>query len=177
MKNGSGPACRVERCVYMAPCGAQVHTDWPVMAIGRFNEAGLLEWMRFVIFRARSRSTLPGRFLSRRCFTLCVTVEVEPRIAKQYKYQYCCNCKHYCGKGMEGGKKSVFALFFGWPEDCEFVLVHPIARTSYCLLPDTLWLRAYKNAFKIGSVKSANSLSLPSIVKKVHTGRKSSQGT
>ena len=121
MKNGSGPACRVERCVYMAPCGAQVHTDWPVMAIGRFNEAGLLEWMRFVIFRARSRSTLPGRFLSRRCFTLCVTVEVEPRIAKQYKYQYCCNCKHYCGKGMEGEKKSVFASFFGWPEDCEFV--------------------------------------------------------
>ena len=25
-------------------------------AIGRFSEAGLLEWMRFVIFRARSRS-------------------------------------------------------------------------------------------------------------------------
>ena len=25
------------------------------------------------------------------------------------------------GKGMEGGEKSVFALFFGWPEDREFV--------------------------------------------------------
>ena len=29
--------------------------------------------------------------------------------------------KNYRGKGMEGGKKSVFALFFGWPEDREFV--------------------------------------------------------
>ena len=48
---------------------------------------------------------------------------------------------------------------------------------SYCLLPDTLWLRASKNAFKVGSVKFANSLSPPTIVKKVCTGSKSSQGT
>ena len=54
---------------------------------------------------ARGRSALPGRFLSRRCFTLCITVEVEPRIAKQYKWQYCCSCKIYRGKGMEDGKK------------------------------------------------------------------------
>ena len=56
------------------------------MQYGRFSEAGLLEWMRFVIFKfskevARGRSALPGRFLSRRCFTLCITVEVETRIA------------------------------------------------------------------------------------------------
>ena len=79
-------------------------------------------------------------------------------------------------------EKSVFASFFGWPEDCEFVekciLGHPIAwATSYCLFPDTLWLRASKNAFNVGSVKFANSLSLPSTVKKVCTGSKSSQGT
>ena len=43
---------------------------------------------------ARSRRALPGQFLSRRCFTLCITVEVEPRIAKQYKCQYCCSCKN-----------------------------------------------------------------------------------
>ena len=49
---------------------------------------------------------------------------------------------------------------FDWQEDREFVrwkkcvLGHPIARaTSYCLLPDTLWLRGPKNAFKVGSVK------------------------
>ena len=34
-----------------------------------------------------------------------------------------------------------------------------------------------KNAFKVGSVKFANSLSPPSIVKKVRTGSKSNQGT
>ena len=83
-------------------------------AIGRFSEAGLHEWMPFVIFcersHERSQHALPGRFLSRRCFTLCITVEVEPRIAKQDKCHHCCSCKNYREKGMEGGK-SVFALF------------------------------------------------------------------
>ena len=46
--------------------------------------------------------TLPGRFLSRHCFTLCITVEVEPRITKQYKCQYSCSCKNYHGEGIEG---------------------------------------------------------------------------
>ena len=36
---------------------------------------------------------------------LCITVEVETRTAKQYKWQYCCSCKNYCGKGMEGENK------------------------------------------------------------------------
>ena len=44
-------------------------------------------------------------FLSRCCFTLCITMEVEPRIAKQYKCHHCCSCKNYRRKGMEGGKK------------------------------------------------------------------------
>ena len=78
----------------------------------------------------------------------------------------------------------------GWEKKCPFladkrivsswkkcVLGHPIARaTSYCLLPDTFRLRASKNAFKTGNVKFANSLSPSSIVKKVRTGSKSSQG-
>ena len=53
---------------------------------------------------------------------------------------------------------------------CHFlaVLGHPIAQaTSYCLLPDTFELWASKNVFKVGSVKFTNSLSPPSIVKKV----------
>jgi len=60
------------------------------------------------ISRKKSRevaASLPGRFLSRLCFTLCITVEVEPRIAKQYKCHHCCSCKKYRGRGMEGGKK------------------------------------------------------------------------
>ena len=84
------------------------------------------------------------------------------------------------GKG-DGGRGKKIASFFGWPEDRDFVgkkcvLVHPIAwATSYCLLSDTFWLRASKNAFKVSSVKFANSLSPPSIVKEVRTGSKSSQ--
>ena len=155
------------------------------MVIGRFSEAGLHEWMPFVIFRAKESrevaASLPGRFLSRRCFMLCITMEVEPRIVKQYKCHHCCSCKNFRGKGMEGGKKVSLHHFLAdqkitssWKK-C--VLGHPIARAkSYCLFPDTLWLRASKNAFKVGSVKFANSLSPPSIVKKVHTRSKSSQG-
>ena len=74
---------------------------------------------------------------------------------------------------MEGGKK-VSLRGFGADQNIassrgkKCVLGHPIARaTSYCLLSD----------IKVGSVKCANSLSPPSIVKKVRTGSKSSQGT
>ena len=56
--------------------------------------------------------SFPGRFLCRRCFMLCITMEAEPRIAKQFKCHQCCSCKNYQGKGMEGGKKSVFVSFF-----------------------------------------------------------------
>ena len=36
---------------------------------------------------------------------LCVTVEDEPRIAKQYESHYYCVCKNNMGKVMEDGKK------------------------------------------------------------------------
>ena len=95
--------------------------------------------------RKKSREvavSLPGRFLSRLCFTLCITMEVQPRIAKQYKCHHCCSCKNYRGKGWRV-EKSVFASFLAdkkiassWKKKC--VLGHPFARaTSYCLLPDT----------------------------------------
>ena len=134
--------------------------------------------------RKKSREvavSLPGRFLSRRCFTLCITVEVEPRTAKQYKCHRCCSCKNYRGKGMEGGQKKVSLCRFladqkiaiSWKK-C--VLGHPIARaTSYCQTHSDCG--ASENVFKVGSAKFANSLSPPSIVKKVRTGSKSSQGT
>ena len=38
-------------------------------------------------------------------YKLSITVEVEPRIVKQYKCHHCCSCKNYRGKAMEGGKK------------------------------------------------------------------------
>ena len=65
-------------------------------------------------------ASLPGHFLSRHCFMLCITMEVEPRIVKQYKCDHCSSCKNYQGQGMKGGKKSFFASFLGWPEDRNF---------------------------------------------------------
>ena len=121
-----------------------------------------------------------GWFLSGRCYTLCITMEVQPRIAKQYKCHHCCSCKNYREKGMNGGKKCLCIIFWltrrSWVCGKKSVLGRPIA-ISYCLLPCTFWPRASKNAFKVGSVKLANSLSPPFIVKKVRTRSKSSQGT
>ena len=72
---------------------------------------------------------------------LCIIMEVEPRIAKQYKCQHSCSCKNYQGKGVESGKKKCLRPFLAdqkitslWKK-C--VLGHPVACTSYCLLPDT----------------------------------------
>ena len=57
-------------------------------------------------------ASLPGRFLSSHCFTLCITMEVEPKIAKQYKCHHCCSCKNYLEKGMKGGQKMSLRRFF-----------------------------------------------------------------
>ena len=135
--------------------------------------------------RKKSRevaASLPGRFLSRRCFTLCVTMQVELRIAKQYKCHHCCSCTKLLGKVDGGWEKMSLRRFLADQKIAssgkKCLLGHPITRaTSFCLLPDTFWLRAFKNAFKVGSVKFANSLSPPSIVKNVYTRSKSSQGT
>ena len=71
--------------------------------------------MRFVIFRARSRERsqrISGPIFSVGVASHCLIVEVEPRIAKQYKCQYCCSCKNYRGKGMEGGEKKCLCVVF-----------------------------------------------------------------
>ena len=102
----------------VSPLSARITFHWAVQW-GWFARVNVL----CNLSRKKSRevaASLPGRFLSRRYFTLCITVEVEPRIVKQYKCQYCCSCKNYRGKGMEGGGKIFLASFFGWPEDREF---------------------------------------------------------
>ena len=80
--------------------------------------------------------------------------------------------------GDGGWKQSVFLSFFwltrrSWCGKKSFGASYS---TSNKLLL-VARLQASKNAFKVGSVKFANSLSLPSIVKQVRTGSKSSQGT
>ena len=105
-----------------------------------------------------------GRFLSRRCFKLCITMEVEPKIAKQYKCHHCCSCKNYRGKGGGGWEKSVFASFFGWPEDREFVVKMPLGASystsnKLLLIARHILTTGLEKAFKVGSVKFADSLS------------------
>ena len=83
---------------------------------------------------------------------------------------------------MVGGKKSIFASFFGWPEDSEFVEKMRFGASystsnKLLLISRHIMTTGLKNAFKVGSVKFANSLSPPFIAKKVRTGSKSSQGT
>ena len=142
-------------------------------------------WVNAICNLLRKKSwevtaSLLGRFLSRCCFTLCITMEVEPRIAKKYKCHHCYSCKNYRDKGGETCLCVVFWLTRRSRVRAgrECVWGHPIAQaTSYCLLPDTLWLGASKNAFTAGTVNLANLLSLPSIVKKIRTGSKNSQGT
>ena len=67
------------------------------------------------LLRKKSRevtASLLGWFLSRRCFTLCITMEVEPRISKLYKCHHRCSCKNYWGKGIVGGKKVSLRCFW-----------------------------------------------------------------
>ena len=142
--------------------------------------------MPFAIFctksHERSQLPLPGRFLSMHWFTLCITMEAEPGTAKQGKGHHCCICNNYRGKVMENGKKVSFHHFSSdqkfvsaWTK-C-FIWYTTAQATSYCLLPDTLWQQAFKNAFKADTVNFVNSMSPPSIVKNACAGSKNSQGT
>ena len=146
--------------------------------IGRFSETGLHEWMPFVIFRAKSRER------SHRHFRANFWVGVASRDGSSTNATSVTVAKFTGESGWRVEKKCLCVVFWltrrsrfrGGGGKC--LLGHPIARaTSYCLLRDAFWLQASKNAFKVGSVKFANSLSPPSIVKKVRTGSKSSQGT
>ena len=118
--------------------------------------------------RKKSRDvavSLPGRFLSRRCFTLCITMEVEPRIAKQYKCHHCCCCKHYRGKGMEGGKQKCLGVVF-WLTRRSRVLERKRKKKRFgasystnnklLLVARHILTMDLKKCLKVGSVKFTN---------------------
>ena len=146
--------CVLRHVLFQQLCGAKSHTQFcsRLDSVGRFSGAGFARVNAHCnLSRKKSRkvaASLPGGFLSTRCSTLCITMEVEPRIAKQYKCHSCCSCKNYRGKGMEGGNKVSLSRFFVFCLFCFLLtrrsrvrekmrLGHPIARaTSYCLLPD-----------------------------------------
>ena len=125
-------------------------------------------------------ASLPGRFLSRRCFTLCIILEVEPRIAKQYKCHHCCSCKNYRVKGMEGGKKCLCVVFWLTRRSRvrgkkKLFVASYITSNKLLLVTRHILTTDLQKCLKVGSVKYSNSLSPPSFVKKVRTGSKSSR--
>ena len=92
-----------------------------MFTVGWFTEAALHKWMPFVIFHARSRERsqlpLPGRFLSRHWFTLCTTMEVEPRLVKQLKMSLLLLLQKLQGKDDEGWKKVSLHHVSVWKPD------------------------------------------------------------
>ena len=96
----------------------------------------------FIIFGARSpkRSQLPllGQFLS-------IEIEVEPRIANQYKCHHCCiNLQTSQGRGDGGLKKVSLPHFSADPKSMSlwkkisFLASYSISnKTCHCLSPDT----------------------------------------
>ena len=57
-------------------------------------------------------ASLPGRFLSRHCFTWYMTMEVEPSIVKQYKCHHCCSGKNTRERGWRVEKKGLCIDFW-----------------------------------------------------------------
>ena len=84
---------------------------------------------------------------------------------------------------MENGKKMSLYCFLAdqiivsvWKKNCCcFLASYSTSNAFLFVARHTLW--AFKNAFKVGTVNFANSLSPPSTVKKVCTASKNSQGT
>ena len=138
----------------------------PVLGTGRFSEAGLHEWMPFVIFRARSHERSQHHFRADFCVGVaarCLWSSTNATIVAVGKITG--------ERGWRVEKKVSLHRFFSCPEDCDFVEKMQMHGASYNM-SNTLWLQASKNAFKVGRVKFTNSLSPPSIAKKV-----CSQGT
>ena len=161
-------------------------TFWSPKCTEQLSEAGLHEWMPFVSFHSWSheRSNLPllDQFLSRCWLALCVTMQAEPRIVKQYICHCCCTCKNYRGKVAQDEKKVALHRFSAdrkisnlWKKGISGQLI--VQAASSCLLSDTHWLQDFKNALKPGTGNIANSLSSPSTAKKVCTISTSSHGT
>ena len=82
---------------YMLVCNWAVQWSWSA----RVNALCHLSCMKLWDVTA----SLLGQFLSRNCFTLCITMEVEPITAKQYKCHNCCSCKITGEWGWRVGKK------------------------------------------------------------------------
>ena len=164
-----------------------IHTDLLCWAVqwGWFARVNAL----CNLSRKKSRevaASLPGRSLSRRCFTLCITMEVKsnPELRGNTNATTVAVAKITGERGWRVQKQCLYVVVLADQKKASsrgknafWGILSTARATSYCLLPDTFWLRASKNAFKVDNVNFANSLSPLSIVTKVRTEIKSSQGT
>ena len=138
-------------CKSSSPCGGRKEAEnsersqstLPCLILGHFKRS----WFaRVNSLRARrpekSQLPLPGRFLSKHWFTLCITTEAEPNIWQHYKYHYCCICKNDREKMMKDWGEGVVVVSLHRRVVKNAFFVHPKARaTSSCLLQNTLWIR------------------------------------
>ena len=116
---------------------------WVAEDIGQFSETGLHDWTSFAVFCTRSHEglqlSLPGWFLSRCWFTLCITMEV----AKQDRCQAgqmppLLQLQKLQGKGDGGWKKVSLHHFLADQKSASsWKKMRFWASTSCCLLPDT----------------------------------------
>ena len=79
-----------------------IYTDWP-------TQSGM----------PPEQLSLPGQFLSRRWFMLCITIEVELELWSSTNATAVADAK-ITGERWWRVEKCVFTLFFGWPENREF---------------------------------------------------------
>ena len=125
--------------------------------------------------------SLQGWFLSRRCFTLCITMEVESRIAKQYKCHHCCSCKKTTGeRGWRVGKSVCVNI---WLTKRSWVCEKKCFRASYSMSNKLLRVARHILTTSLQKCLSSWQCKIRKFTvttfhwKKVCTRSKSSQGT
>ena len=96
-----------------------------LFSVGRFNEAGL-QWVNELCNLSRKKSrevaaSLPGRFLSRRCFTLCITMDVDPELRSNTNATTVAVAKITGERWQRVEIKVYLRRFFRWPDVRDFV--------------------------------------------------------
>ena len=151
-----------------------------LFSIGWFSEAGLHEWMPFVTFRTRSCEKSQHHFRADFWVGVASRCELNLELWSSTNATTVAVAKITWERGWRVEKN--VCVVFGWAEDRKFMRKMQFGASystsnKLLLVARHILTMGLQKCLKVGSVKFANSLSPPSIVKKVHTGSKSSQGT
>ena len=109
VKTGNTCQCMWHLFMHVTPIYTLTPTSWVV-------QWSWFAWVNALCNLSCKKSqevaaSFQGQFLSSHCFMLCITVEVEPRIAKQYKCQYCCSWKLTGERGWRVEQKCLCIIF------------------------------------------------------------------